>query len=128
MEDFLFRAKPWAITLVLHNWPVMVTTPLIIWVAVRTYLWPSRRLLEVLYGLLLLTIAFEYQKHGLRVARRTTSYLFSPEANPDMRWFSQLVFLDVLPLVLPLAGIVLILLTLLPGRYPPGREQSKSRK
>ena len=124
MDDFLFRARPWAITLVLHNWPLIVYSALVPLAALRAYLRPTRRALLLLYGLAILALAYEYQKHGVGVARETASYLFSAEANPELRRASQLVLTGVLPLATHLVGLALLVLSAVPRRHPGPAERS----
>jgi hypothetical protein len=110
MDDFLYRATPWAITLVLHNWPVMAYAALFPYLALRAYLRPTRRALLCLYGLLMLVFAYEYDKHGTRIAWDTLTYLFSREHNPVPRYASLVVALRIMPVVLHAFGIGLVLL------------------
>ncbi len=117
LEDFLYRARPWSITLVLHNWPIMLYSIAILGLAVRTYLRPSRRSLLALYGLWILALAYEYEKHGVSTAIETASYLFSASANPELRRLSQFVLLYALPSASRVVGIALLLLSVvLPAR------------
>jgi hypothetical protein len=113
MDDFLYRARPWAITLVLHNWPLILYAAAIPFAALLAYLQPTRRRLLILYGLLVLAVAFEYQKHGMTVAQSTTDYLFSEYANPTARHISQLVLVQTLPVLLHLLGLALLLVSAL---------------
>jgi hypothetical protein len=109
MDEFLYRARPWAITLFLHNWPVMLAGTLAVLAAVRTYLRPSRRRLLVLYSLLGFVFAFEYQKHLAPALRDTARYLFSAEVNPGPRVVSQFVVADLAPAALYFIAVVLLL-------------------
>ena len=104
MEEFLDRAVPWAITLVLHNWPVMLYTLIAAVTAVRAYIDPSRPILLFLYGTILLIIAYEYEKHGRGAIIGTTDYLFSLEVNHHLRAGSQWLLLDVLPVGMRILG------------------------
>ena len=106
MDDFIYRVRPWVITLVLHNWPIMVYCLLIPPLALRAYLRPSRSALLALYGTSLLALGFEYQKHAPAVVRGTTSYLF--EIHPEVRALSLLVLLDLLPAAVQLLGAAMI--------------------
>jgi len=116
MEDFLDRAGPWFVTLALHNWPVLLSAVLVSWAALRVYACPTRRRVLLLYGLFILVLAFEYQKHGLTYVRGTTGYLFSAEANPALRRLSQLTLLEALPVALYLLGLAFLVLSALPAR------------
>jgi hypothetical protein len=126
MDDFLYRARPWAITLLLHNWPVMLAGALAVPVAVRAYLRPTRRILLVLYGLLGLAFAFEYQKHLAPALRDTARYLFSAEVNPGPRAVSQFVVADLAPAALYIFAVVLLLAAAAPWwwRRSAGRAPS----
>ncbi len=116
MDEFLDRAGPWAITLAQHNWPLVIYLPVILWVALRAYLRPSQRVLLLLYGFMILALAFEYHKNGTPVAADTISYLFSVERNPAMRRISQFVLLDAAPIAAHALGLALVLLSVaLPG-------------
>lgn len=114
MEDFVYRARPWAITLARHNWPLVVYGTAFLWAAVRVYRRPSRRGLLYLFGFLSLIVAFEYQKHGVRVANQTTSYLFSTYANPSLRRLSKLILVDAMPVALYLIGCSMLILAMVP--------------
>lgn len=115
MDDFIYRATPWAITLILHNWLILLCSVLIVWAAARAFLRPTRRALLLLYGLLLLAGAFEYEKHGVEVARGTTGYLFSVEHNPALRSLSRAFFVEVLPPALYATSATLLGLAMAPG-------------
>ncbi len=105
VDDLMHRAWPWALTLVLHNWPIMLYSVLIGGMAVWTYQWPTRRAVLVLYGLLLLAFAFEYQKHFAAVLVRTTDYLFSVQYNPELRAVSRFLLMTFAPIGLHAAGV-----------------------
>jgi hypothetical protein len=109
MDDFEQRIRPWAITLVLHNWPIMVYSLLIPWAAVRAYLRPARSRILLLYGLLILAVTFEYQKHGLTPVHNTITYLFA--LNPAAREASYLVLLEWLPPAGHILGGALLVLS-----------------
>jgi hypothetical protein len=129
MDDFLSRASPWAITLVLHNFPAMIYAVLIVWLATRAYLRPSRRSLLLLYGTCVLLFAFEYVKHGTGVARETTNYLFGRPHNLVMRNASQFLALQVLPVAFHILGVMLLLLAARgPQRSKPASKQSATPK
>lgn len=104
MGDFLYRAEPWAVTLALHNWPIFLLSVLVLRTAIQAYRTPSRPALLRLYGCLVLAFAFEYQKHVMHMFLEATDYLFSVEANPELRSLSQLVLADFLPVALYLCG------------------------
>ncbi|HEX2923860.1 MAG TPA: hypothetical protein VHS28_07530 [Chloroflexota bacterium] len=112
MGDFLYRAEPWIITLVLHNWPVMIYLVLIVWSALNALLRPSRPALLLLYGLLILAVTWEYQKHGIRPIGGTIDYLLL-EVNPDLHSVLQQAILYVLPVVANLIGLGLLVTSLL---------------
>ena len=116
MDDFLYRAKPWAITLVLHNWPIILYSAAIPIAALLAYLRPTRRRLLLLFGLLVLALAFEYQKHGVGVVESTIGYLFSEYANPAARRISRLVLVQALPWLLHALGLALLLAAALGAR------------
>jgi hypothetical protein len=118
MDGCLYRARPWAITLVLHNWPVMLYAVGIACAAVNAYLAPNRRRLLLLFGLLTLAFAFEYEKHAVPALRGTTNYLFSLEFNPAPRRASQVILLDLAPIAAHAFGLFLLVGSLVP---PPGR-------
>jgi hypothetical protein len=109
MAEVMARAGPWAITLLLHNWPVLLYAGLAGCSAVGAYLRPSRPALRLLYGSLLLGAAFEYEKHGLRVVRGTTHYLL--ETEPALLATSRLLLIDLAPAAIYLAGLALVLST-----------------
>ena len=112
MGDFLYRAEPWAITLAQHNWPIFLLSILAAWTAYRAYRAPSRPALLRLYGCLLLAFAFEYQKHVAHMFLEATDYLFSAEANPELRSLSRRVLVDLLPVALYLCGFAAMCLGL----------------
>ena len=131
MEDFLYRVRPWAITLVLHNWPIIIVSAAVPLAALLAYLRPTRRRLLVLYGLIVLAFAFEYQKHGVGVVESTTDYLFSEYANPAARHVSQLVLARALPWMLDGLGLALLLVAALwgaPWGPPWGPPWGRSRR
>lgn len=109
LEEFLYRAQPWAATLVLHNWPIMLYGGLSLWVAACAFLRPTRWALLALYGLLVLSVAFEYQKHGTRILSGTIDYLLDFEGNAGMLWISQFIFLSALPATFQLLGLALLI-------------------
>lgn len=121
MGDFLWRAEPWARTLVAHNWPIMVLSVLVLWIAIRAYLRPSRRALLLLYGLVALAIAFEYQKHGTVVIGRTADYLFGAESTAGARRIARLLLVDALPPIVYVLGATLVATALAP--IPRRRER-----
>jgi hypothetical protein len=110
IDDIVYRARPWLVTLVLHNWPVLLYAAAIPWVAIYALWRPGRRPLLLLYGLATLALAFEYEKHGLSVMRETTSYLFPLSSASAVRRVSQMLLLDVMPLAMRVAGAALVLL------------------
>jgi hypothetical protein len=114
MDEFLYRARPWVVTLIAHNWPIMLYAVLTPWAAIYAYLRPSRRRLSLVYGLVVLACVFEYQKHAIPVLRDTTDYLFSLETNPGMRRVSQFTLLDVAPVAAYGLGLVLVAAALAP--------------
>lgn len=116
MDDFVYRFRPWAITLVLHNWPIMLCSAFVLWAAIRAYQWPSRHAVLRLYGGIMLGAAFEYQKHGVPALVSTLSYLVSLETNPEARALSYLILVDILPIELYLLGVVLLAFSLVPGQ------------
>ena len=61
MQEILDRAQPWATTLILHNWPVLAYATIAVFAAIWTLVRPSRGRLLVLYGAIMLALAFEYQ-------------------------------------------------------------------
>lgn len=125
LEEFFYRAQPWAATLVLHNWPIMLYGGLSLWVAIHAFLRPTRWALLALYGLLVLSVAFEYQKHGTRILRGTTSYLLDIEGNARMLWISQLILLDVLPVTFHLLGLALLIAAI--GLYATRLRAARTR-
>lgn len=110
MEDFLYRARPWVVTLVQHNWPIMIYSVALVWAALRAYLHPSRTSLLLLYGVAMLALAFEYQKHVSNVVENTLDYLF--KRNPGALAAGQALLLDALPVALHLMGLALVVLSL----------------
>jgi hypothetical protein len=110
--DFLYRAEPWARTLVQHNWPIFLLSVLVILTGIQAYWRPSRPALLRLYGCLVLALAFEYQKHLVPVMVETTDYLFSEDTNPAVRSLSQLVLVDALPLAIYAWGAIALFLGL----------------
>jgi uncharacterized membrane protein len=123
MDEFLWRARPWAVTLVLHNWPLLLGLPLILLAALRAFAQPTRRSLLLLYGVSLLVIAFEYQKHVVPSLRSTTTYLFSSEANSIPRMISQAILVGAMPGFLTMLGAALLVAWLVGarmGRASPG--------
>ncbi|MGI5835726.1 MAG: hypothetical protein ACOX87_04430 [Chloroflexota bacterium] len=109
MDDFHHRIPPWAITLTLHNWPIMLYSVFGVWAAIRAYLQPNRPALLLLYGFLTLAFAFEYQKHGLEPVRGTLDYVFA--RLPDWRNAGYLILLDILPIALHLLGFAFLALS-----------------
>jgi hypothetical protein len=116
VDDFMYRASPWAVTLVLHNWPVMAYSVLFAFAAVRAFVRPTRLRLLQTYGFLSLIVAFEYQKHGAPEMRVTSEYLFSVEGNPWLRQANLFFWLDVLPITLHVVGIGLVVLSVVWSR------------
>ncbi len=116
MDDFLYRAKPWALTLVLHNWPIILYSAAALLAALLAYSRPTRSRLLLLYGLAVLALAFEYQKHGVPVLHGTIDYLFSEEANPAARRIFHLALTQALPWLLHVLGLTLLLAAALGGR------------
>lgn len=104
VAEFLERAHPWAVTLVSHNWPVMVYTLVALGAAVWALLHPARKSVLFLYGACLLVLAYEYEKHGRETIILTTEYLFSLEVNATARVVSRWLLLDLVPLVLQVTG------------------------
>jgi uncharacterized membrane protein HdeD (DUF308 family) len=118
MNEFLYRARPWATLLIEHNWPVMLCAVLILITAIWALIRPTRRTLLALYGLLLLAFAFEYQKHLAPLLVNTARYLFSVEVNPGPRAASQIIIAQVLPIVFTGLGVALLMIALRPRRRP----------
>jgi hypothetical protein len=114
MTEFLYRARPWAITLVEHNWPILLYGLVIAVAAVWAYARPGRRVLLVLYGALGLAFAFEYQKHIAPVLVGTAHYLFSVEVNPGPRALSQFILGDLLPIVFHGLAIAFLVVAAVP--------------
>ncbi len=114
MDDFWYRIPPWATTLVLHNWPVMLWPALAIWAAVRAYLRPGRPILLFLYGSVILTVAFEYQKHGLGPVESTIYYVFA--RGPNVRDVLATVMVDWLPVAMNVFGFALLALSVVTSR------------
>jgi hypothetical protein len=94
----------------------MLYSALIVWAALRAFRRPNRPALLLLYGLLILALAFEYQKHGTPVALGTTGYLFSPQFNPGARYLSRLILVDFLPVAMHLVGLAFVILSVLSSR------------
>lgn len=65
----------WTIVLVAHNWPVLVTLALSFAAAVATWRRPTRRRVALLYGCLLLGLAYEYHKHIGPTLQEAANYL-----------------------------------------------------
>lgn len=63
------------ITLVDHNWPIMVSLGLFLWQAVRLYRRPTRANVGLLYCWLLLGGAYEYRKHVTNDLHRVVNQL-----------------------------------------------------
>lgn len=120
MDAFLHRAPSWLLTLLTHNWPLLLYMPLICWAAARAYLQPSRPHVLLLYGAMVLILAFEYSKHGTPVVQATSNYLFGELEGA--RSLSQFLLVDILAPCSHLVGIVLILLAAL-SRRALGRVQ-----
>jgi hypothetical protein len=108
MSEFLERAQPWVITLVLHNWPVMLYSLVAVFAAIRAYVSPNRHTILFLYGAIILVLVYEYEKHGRATVLDTTSYLFSQEVNPVARDLSQQLLLTVAPVTIRLIGFAMI--------------------
>lgn len=106
MDDFNYRITPWAITLVLHNWPIMLCSALVLWAAIRAYRRPAQPTLLLLYGFAALGLAFEYQKHGLDAVKDTVDYVFA--RGPNFRDAARLILLQYLPTIGYLLGIALL--------------------
>jgi hypothetical protein len=115
--------------LIQHNWLVLAFTALALWAALRLYLRPARATAVLLYGALLLVVAYEYQKHGVPMAVGTVTYLFSVERNPLARQVSQWLVVEALPVLLYGLGLALLVAGWLADRptaaavaaYPPER-------
>jgi hypothetical protein len=114
MTEFLYRARPWATTLIEHNWPLLLYGLAIAVVAVWAYVTPGRRVLLILYGLLGLAFAFEYQKHIAPALIDSARYLFSVEVNPRPRAISQFIVGDVLPVALHGIAVAFLVVAALP--------------
>jgi hypothetical protein len=130
MEEFLYRAQPWAITLWQHNWPVIVFGLSSVIAAVLALVRPSRPRLLALYGLLGLVLAFEYDKHGVPAFQHTATYLLSVERNATARTVSLVIIGDVAPIALYIVAIGLVLLATLlawPGRAGAGAKARAPR-
>jgi len=128
MDEIVYRAQPWAINLFLHNWPVMLYSVLVLWAGARAYLRPSRPAVLLLYGALVLVLAFEYAKHGLVVVRDTTAYLF---VDPPLRQMSQFFLIDVLPLAIYALGIALVFISVVwhaGGGIRSGSQRDRPRR
>jgi hypothetical protein len=122
MTEFIFRARPWAIMLLQHNWLVLVYGLLVVLVAILAYIRPGRRLLLTLYGLLGLIFAFEYHKHIAPALSETARYLFSVEVNPSARLVSQSIISEALPVAFHLLALALLVGAAAPWRWRLGRE------
>ena len=109
MAEFLDRAQPWATTLILHNWPVLLYTVLAAIAATWALIRPARSTLLILYGAIILIVGFEYEKHGTATIINTTSYLFSVEVNPIPRVLSRRLLLEVVPISMQVIGYGLLL-------------------
>ncbi len=72
----------WLIVLVSHNWPVILAGSATLICAIRAWRHPSRRALALLYGWVLLTIAYEYHKHIAPRLQEATNYLLMFELLP----------------------------------------------
>jgi hypothetical protein len=68
--------------------------------------------LLLVYGFLVLVVAFEYRKHGVAIVRDTTNYLFSLELNAGARYASQILLADVMPVAFYLSGLLLLAMSL----------------
>jgi hypothetical protein len=106
MGAFVDRAPAWVVTLLMHNWPLLLYVPFTCWWAIRAYLHPSRPRLLLVYAGLLLVAAFEYAKHGTRVVQETTDYLLGEL--PSARLVSQFLFIQLLPISGHLFGFLFI--------------------
>jgi len=109
MQEILDRAQPWATTLILHNWPVLVYATIAVCAAIWSLVRPTRARVLVLYGAILLVLAFEYQKHGTATIVGTTTYLFSLEVNPGLRTTSQWFLLLIVPAIAQFVGFALLI-------------------
>jgi hypothetical protein len=69
----------YVITLVDHNWPIMVALSLFLWQAARLYRLPTRANVSLLYVWLLLGGAYEYHKHLASDLHRVVNYLLRDE-------------------------------------------------
>jgi uncharacterized membrane protein YqhA len=108
VNDFLWRFIPWLVTLVQHNWPVILGVPLIIWAAIYAYLSPSRPRLLALYGFAVLTLTYEYQKHLAEVLVRTINYLCSTANNLWLAVIGGFLVVTFIPVCLYLIGIGMV--------------------
>jgi hypothetical protein len=108
MAEFLERAQPWAITLIDHNWPVMIYALVAGGAASWADRRPARKSVLFLYGACLLVIAYEYEKHGRETILGTTEYLFSVEVNARARVVSRWLLLDLVPLLMQVSGFGLL--------------------
>jgi hypothetical protein len=108
VTEILDRAQPWAVTLILHNWPVMVYGLVTAGAAVWALLHPARPSVLFLYGAALLVLGYEYEKHGRETILDTTGYLFSLEVNPAARVVSRWLLLEFAPLLMQVSGFALL--------------------
>lgn len=106
MTFFGAEVPNWAAELVMHNWPVMLFSLGTAVAAVAAYLRPSRSTVLLLYGFLMLTAGFEYEKHGLRPVGGVFESLF--EGSAQGRSLARSVAIGVLPPVMYAAGVVLL--------------------
>jgi hypothetical protein len=125
MEEFLYRVGPFSTLLAQHNWPLLIYVPLILWVASRAFLRPERRVLLLLYGLLILAVAFEYEKHGTRLVAGTVRYLF--EESPLVRRVSEFVLVDLAPIAAHALGLSMVVVAVALGLRGLRPEPRKSR-
>lgn len=133
MGEFWYRAAPWGLTLLQHDWPVVALSLLILPLAVVTLVHPRRSFLSALYGLSTLGIAFEYQKHGRAMAEKTIRYLFSFPSGAELSATLQLFLVHLLPPLVYGLGMVLILLPMVLHWYrgqserEPGTDKRQPR-
>jgi len=116
LGDFLYRADPWAILLVQHNWLIFLLSALVLWTGYQVYRRPSRPALLRLYGCLLLAFAFEYQKHVAHMFLQATDYLFGADSTAGARSLSQVILIDILPVALYAWGSIVLILGLRQSR------------
>lgn len=69
----------YSITLVSHNWPIMLALGLSLVFAVRAYRRPDRARVCWLLSAVLLGLAYEYQKHVAGVLHEAIDFLFGRE-------------------------------------------------